>query len=88
MLKSELVELAVEARLSDDAKTGGWIDQENRRAHYARRFNSMTKALVELWLDGFTSGDRANMAKANQLQAQRECAASYRRENGGLNRIR
>ncbi len=88
MLKSELVELAVEARMSDAVQAEGWIDQANRRRHYTRRFNEMTKAIVEMWLDGFTSGDRARMAEANKLQNVRDRAASYRRENGGQNRIR
>lgn len=76
MLKSELVEMAIEAKMTEAFATN--------RKYWVKRFGSMTKAEVELWLEGFTSGDSAKMDEAHKIENSRKNKLA--RNHGKMNR--
>lgn len=72
MLKAELVEMAIEAKMSDNGFN---------RTYWVKRFNSMTKAEVELYLEGFTTGDRSKMAESHKVENGRKRATAKRADS-------
>jgi hypothetical protein len=58
MLKAELVEMAVEAKMGEPCTVN--------RAYWVRHFKSLTKVELEGWLEGWTSGDHKAMAEVNR----------------------